>query len=67
MSSLTITLSWWWIPLTLVVAAFVVPGIWPGFKLRGDYDLFTPLFAAAVFLFFIGAAIAVCIGYWIAQ
>lgn len=58
------TMSWWWIPVALVVLAFVVPNIWPG-KSRGDYDLFTPLVAAGVFLVFISAAIAFTVGYFI--
>ena len=62
-----ITISWWWFPVGLVALAFIVPAIWPGFRLRGDYDMVTPLVCAAIFIGFIGMAVAVCIGYWLAK
>lgn len=58
------TIAWWWLPLALVIMAFIVPNIWPG-ESSGSYDFFTPVVSAAVFLLFIVAAIGVTIGYLI--
>lgn len=58
------TISWWWIPLALVILAFVVPPIWPG-RQKGSYDFYTPVVAAGVFLLFMVAAIGVTVGHFI--
>ena len=60
---MTITLAWWWIPVLLVVAAFVAPMFFPD---RGWYD-FSPIIGLGLFLIFIVAAIAVCVGVLIGQ
>ena len=64
---MTLTIHWWVIPLVLFALGFIIPPIWPGLKMRGDYDMITPLVCAAIFIFFTVISIAVCVGYWIAQ
>ena len=59
---MTITISWWVIPIALVFAGIV------GALIIGDggsYDFVSPLFAAAIFFIFVAAAIGITVGHWL--
>lgn len=59
---MTITLHWWWIPVTLVVLGWIIGA---RFKSTGDYDFFTPFIGLAIFLGCLIAAVAFTIGKWV--
>ena len=60
---MTITLSWWWIPVALIlIGAFIFFTAKP----TGDYDFVTPIIGAIVGVAFVAAAAAFMLGRWLA-
>jgi len=56
---MTITLHWWYVPIVLVIAAFVGPMLLPAPR---DYDFFTPLVGAAIFIGCLAMALMFTLG-----
>jgi hypothetical protein len=56
----TITLHWWYVPIALVVLAFVLPMLLPRAR---DWDFVTPIVGLAIFIGCLAMAAAFALGH----
>lgn len=62
---MTVTLHWWWISIICVAVPILYAIIFPA-KRTGDWDFFSGLPQLIFIVIGIVAAIALCIGRWLA-
>ena len=58
---MTITLSWWWLPIGCVAVGFIAAAVFSRGR-RGDYDFVGPLISWGFALIGLASAIGIVVG-----